>query len=321
MRRTIDVWYVCDEILCNFDCPYCTTQTPRRLGGRKVWANPDGARRYDTILRWLSGLPWRLRIRLQTLGEPFMSQAFLEGAAWLSRQENVDFVELVTNGSFTPRRFERFAARADIERISLWMTYHHTEIAPETLVENARRAQELGAFIVVHLLLFPDNLDTSRDLIARCERAGLRTDVTIGHNLNDAYPGQGLLPVLESDPQRLFEAYREHAAIEAMVLAHRGPGGLPCSAGHDYLRVFSDGEVYPCAPYRGRTEHRLGNALDEGFQPRLREEPYAPCQATGLCACKEDYFHLQAARAALTFARSLGYYEPADEALLSASLN
>lgn len=92
---------------------------------------------------------------------------------------------------------------------------------------------------------------------------------------------------------------------------------MPCSAGHDYLRVFSNGEVYPCSPYRAVVERRLGSALDPGFVPKLRDERSAPCGASGICACKEDYFHLEVARPRLKFNRSLGYYEPEAESDLS----
>lgn len=309
MRRLVDIWYVCDEILCNFDCAYCTTQAVRRRGGNRIWGSDEGEQRYHAVVRWLAGLPWSLKVRLQTLGEPFMAQAFLEGAAWLSNQPNIAIVELVTNGSFTERTLAMFAARANMARTSFWITYHHGQIAPETLVARAARAQASGAFVVVHALLFPDTIEPVRHLAALCGRAGVRTDVTLGHNLNQAYPGQGLAPLIETDVQALIDGYRDPRALEAMVIAHRGPRGHRCSAGHDYLRIFSDGAVYPCAPYREMAEQRLGSALDPGFVPPLRVEPYAPCLASGMCACKEDYFHLERVRAALRFPRSLGYYE------------
>jgi MoaA/NifB/PqqE/SkfB family radical SAM enzyme len=312
----IDVWYVCDEVLCNFDCAYCTTQTARRAAGNRVWATEESAARYRTILAWMAGLPWRLRIRLQTLGEPFMSQDFLRGAAHLASSKNVEFVELVTNGSFTDRQFSAFAATTEIEKISLWMTYHHGQIEAEVLVSNARMAASLGAFVVVHALLFPDNRDAIERLVKLCKAADLRTDVTIGHNFNNAYPTKGLLAILETQPNALVDLYRHTAALQTMAVAHRGPRGELCSAGHDYIRVYADGEVYPCAPYRGVGGTRLGNALAPGFVPVLRTAAYAPCRAEGFCGCKEDHFHLKAARTALRFNRSLGYYEVSDGAIV-----
>jgi hypothetical protein len=179
------------------------------------------------------------------------------------------------------------------------------------LVANARMAQDCGAFVVVHALVFPDNLQAIGHLVELCKAAGLRTDVTIGHNFNQAYP-EGFLAILETEPQALAALYRHSAALVAMATAHRGPKGSLCSAGHDYVRIYADGSIWPCAPYHGLAGKRLGSALDPGFVPTLRKETYAPCEAEGLCGCKEDHLHLAMARSALRFPRSLGYYEAAD---------
>ena len=307
----IDVWYVCDQTLCNFDCAYCTTQPPRRAAGSRMWLGDKGEARYRRILEWLSALPWRIRIRLQTLGEPFVSPVFLSGAAWLSAQPNVDFVELVTNGSFTPRQFRQWATTCVIDRITLWMTYHHGQIRPDTLVDHASFAQEAGAFVVLHALAFPDNLDAIEQLVSLAKGAGVRTEVTIGHNFNHAYEANGFTPLLETAPARLVSLYRHRAALETMLIAHGRPAGQPCSAGHDYIRVYADGGVYPCAPYRDLPGKLLGSALDPGFVPTLRADTYAPCETPGNCSCKEDHFHLKTAHAALSFPRSLGYYDAA----------
>jgi sulfatase maturation enzyme AslB (radical SAM superfamily) len=312
-KEAVDVWYLCDQTLCNFDCSYCATQPARRAAGRRMWANSDSEHRYRAILNWIARLPWRIRIRLQTLGEPFVSKEFLRGAAWLSTQDNVDFVELVTNGSFTPRQFEAWASTCAIDRVSLWITYHHTEISAETVVANAQVAHDKGAFIVVHALVFPDNLQKIEHLVQLCKDAGVRTDVTIGHNFNDAYPANGFLPILETQPQSLASLYRHVAALRTMLAAHRGPKGELCSAGHDYIRVDADGSVYPCAPYRALAYKRLGSALDPDFVPALRMETYAPCEFEGFCGCKEDYFHLKAAHSVLPFSKSLGYFEAAPD--------
>jgi hypothetical protein len=60
----------------------------------------------------------------------------------------------------------------------------------------------------------------------------------------------------------------------------------------------------------------LGSALTPDFVPALRTATYAPCRAEGFCGCKEDHFHLKAARQALLFNRSLGYYEASDGAIV-----
>jgi len=303
----VEIWYVTDQTLCNFDCSYCVTQKTRRRAQQRMWESDESAARFRAILGWLASLPWQLRVRLQTLGEPFVSREFLDGAAWLSRRQNLEFVELVTNGSFRQAQFDQFSRDADIARLSLWMTYHQTEIELERLVTNAVFAKERGASVVVHGLLFPENLADIERMIAMCAERGIPTDVTVGHNYNDVYKGRGYLPVLSQNSEALA-FYREGNAAEAMLAAHNGPLGLPCSAGHNYLFVNRRGDVFPCQPYSHIPTEPLGSALEPGFVPRLRQGAYSPCEHKGACVCKEDYLHLRQVREVLSMSRSLGYY-------------
>ena len=301
----VDIWYVTDQTLCNFDCSYCVTQKTRRRAEQRMWESDESASRFRKILGWLGTLPWQLRVRLQTLGEPFVSREFLDGAAWLSRCPNIEFVELVTNGSFRQAQFDQFAQNADIARVSLWITYHQTEIDLDRLIANALFAKERGASVVVHGLLFPENLTDIEAMIDRCSERGIPTDVTVGHNHNDVYKGRGYLPVLDSNSEALA-FYRQGIAAEAMLAAHNGPLGLPCSAGHNYLFLNRRGDVFRCRPYAHQDP--LGSALEPGFVPRLRQGGYSPCEHKGACVCKEDYLHLGRARQVLNMGRSLGYY-------------
>ncbi len=307
--RVVDVWYVCDETLCNFKCPYCVTGPARSAAGHRAWAEPSSEQRFRTIIKWLARLPWRIRVRLGTVGEPFVSAEFLQGAAWLSRQSNVDLVELVTNGSFTDRQFRAWVLTCAMDRITLWTTYHPTQISAERIVAGAVLAQASGAFVIVHSLAFADNLDDIERLVALCKEHSIRTDITIGRNSNGAFPGAGVLPILDVAPQRLTSLYRDAAALQAAMLGLAGPKGEPCSAGHDYITVDPDGSIYQCGPYSLLKERRLGSALEHDFVPELRSQKYAPCRNGRPCWCKEDYFHLKIVREELRFSRSLGYYE------------
>jgi MoaA/NifB/PqqE/SkfB family radical SAM enzyme len=309
MSDQVDIWYVSDQTLCNFDCAYCVTQPQRRDAGKRMWLADDGAERFRQIVQWMAGLPWRLKVRLQTLGEPFVSTEFIKGAAWLTRQRSIEVVELVTNGSFRAEQFRRFAAEAEVSRLSLWITYHPTEISAEQLVEAAALAQSLGAFVVVHSLLFPDNREVVARMRALCEERGIRTDVTAGHNYNGAFGSADYVVVAADDPL-LRDNYRHETVMNAMLAAHRNTRGLDCSAGHDYLFVKANGDIFPCLPYgRAGLPLRLGSALQAGFVPPLRRETYAPCQNDGRCSCKEDYLHLKVVHSTLRTRKSLGYYE------------
>ena len=312
-RSEIDVWYMPHQILCNFSCAYCSTAGVR---GDRMWGTEDGAQVYRRIIERIAALPRVIRLRMVTAGEPFVSKELLAGAAWLTHQPNLRFVELLTNGSFREPQLRRFAAESAFEKISLWITYHPTQIEAERVVAAARLASELGAFVVVHALLFPDTVETTTRLQALCREAGIRTDVTSGHNYNGAYDGHSSLPIADSDPAWMAAMYRHRGALESMMLAHGNLRGAPCSAGHDYLNVTPTGSVFPCYRYaQNLPGTQLGNILDEGFELRLREQEYAPCRMETGCYCKEDYFHLKLARDQLAMSeRSLGYYENTDDA-------
>ena len=308
-RRPLDVWYLCDQMLCNFDCSYCVTSSTRTAAGKKVWATVDGPVRYRRVLNWLADLDVRLRVRLSTNGEPFVSKDFLAGAARLSHAENLEFLEIVTNASYTKRQFLSWVESVRVERLSVWATYHPTEIALDRFVEACRVAQDAGAFVVAHAILFPDNLDTFEALVESCQDADITIDTTMGINMNGQYPEQGHVPLAETHPDQLPYYHRHPAALQAVAQAVSDWNGRPCSAGHDYIRIDEKANIYRCGPYALIGQEPLGNVLDPDLSLELREAEYAPCRAHLPCICKEDYFHLEAARSELSFPKSLGYYE------------
>src|SRR6202021_2531104 len=98
----LDIWHICDLSLCNFDCAYCASGSPETGGSRtrkQMWKNSDGPERLRLILRWIAKLPYSIGLRLQTIGEPFVSEEFLAEESRMTRGRNIPFVELVTNGS------------------------------------------------------------------------------------------------------------------------------------------------------------------------------------------------------------------------------
>jgi MoaA/NifB/PqqE/SkfB family radical SAM enzyme len=313
-RRQLEMWYVCDQALCNFRCVYCAAASGLRYAQGRMWAGPDGPERFRRIIEWIAALPFRIRLRLQTWGEPFLSKDFLSGAAWLSRQGHVEFVELVTNGSFREKHLELLAANGEIAKFTFWITYHHPQVTAENLVRAASTARDAGVFVVVHALAFPDTLDVVRRLVALCKEAGVRTDVTAGQNFNRCYPDHGFVPLADGNAEELARLYRHPLALEALQIAAHRSAGQPCSAGHDYVFVSDRGDVFPCKCYADFLPHTcLGSALRPGFVPFLREEPYAPCGSPQPCVCKEDYFHLACVRPHLAMGPSLGYYQPEGE--------
>jgi pyruvate-formate lyase-activating enzyme len=148
---------VSGQRLCNFRCAYCVSVNDYAKSNVADWPAEDQAR-FEEIVDWIADRPFRTGVRLATLGEPFASRPFLAKAAQLSTRPNIDFVELVTNGSLLKRRLEQLDREGDISKISLWVTYHPTEIPLQRFIANARFAQErYRCFVVINGLLFPDN--------------------------------------------------------------------------------------------------------------------------------------------------------------------
>lgn len=315
MPPRLDIWYCCDMVLCNFDCAYCASGSPDKEGPRsrdRMWQDDDSPERFHRILEWIAKIPFSVGLRLQTVGEPFVSEEFLAAAARMSREKNIRFVELVTNGSLLTSRLPRMIAEhgVDLSKLSLWITFHPTEISVRQLVDNAAYAQRRGASVIVNALLFPDTIERIAELHQLCAANELVTNVDLGQDFNDAYAGFPFIPLMQ-DEQLLNSTVLIENRNMAMVsvIAAAAPKGLNCSAGHDYIFIGRGGNVYPCLGYlRYLPNSKLGSALDPSFVPSMRAQTYAPCGVATGCTCKEDFLHLEIAQPGPVRERSLGYW-------------
>ena len=312
-QRSINIWYVCGLSLCNFDCPYCASGIPSQGGGRtndREWLTEEDSERYENILDWIGRQPYRIGLRLQTIGEPFVSRSFLKGATRISESPNIRFVELVTNGSLLSRRLPRLINDygADPHKFSLWVTYHHTEISAQELVNQVSFARDLGVEVVVNSLVFPDNASDLRQLAQLCREQEIPLNVDIGYNYNNAYTGAPFFTMRDDKVAEVMRELNANAQIQlTAITAAVTPWGLQCSAGYDYVHITPDGELFPCRSYRGGGQKtRLGSALDKDFKLNLRKEEYSRCIFKKGCVCKEDYLHMRIARSSGRDHHSLG---------------
>ncbi len=324
----LDVWFITDLVFCNFECPYCCAYTV--VTQEKTWHEEVSYERFLTITERLSELPYRLRLRMQTLGEPFVSRQFLERAGWLTTFEHIEFVELVTNGSLFEKRLGTIAdAGGDLGKISLWTTFHHTEIDLEDFLGQVEHARDRGCFVVVNALAFPESIDVVERLHTECERRGLRVNVDPGYADGGAEYDGGPLVAMEKLPdgmERLLALTANRNVLEANLMAAVSPDGELCSAGSDYFIVLADGRVGPCCPLLSKG-HELGNILDESFELVPNREPYIVCDVDRRlplvsslpvvgdklrrrwpCKNKEDFGHLRAIRENEPRGASLGWF-------------
>ena len=301
MPDTVRIWYVSAQRLCNFRCSYCVSINDYAKSNTTDWLQPDDQERFERIVRWIADRPFRVGIRLATLGEPFASRAFLAQASWLSTQPNIDFVELLTNGSRLRRRLEWLDRDGDVGKVSLWITHHDTEVSVSKFIENARFAQEeYGCFVVVNGLLFPDNEGSLRELRQAADEAGLRFNLDLGydpvtphgvHTTLDA-----MVPVLREHEDGIARAISLGASPELLQLnlvAMRDLRHQMCGAGHSYFYIGIRGDAFRCSRYQALGKERLGNVLDEGFNLHLSDALRAPCGAGFGCGNKEDFLNLR----------------------------
>ncbi len=304
--RPLRIWYVASQRLCNFDCPYCVSVGDWSKSRKTNWKSPADLKDFQKIIGWIGSLPNDVSVRLGSLGEPFTSNDFLEQAGWLTRQPNVEFVELLSNASLLSRRLPQMGNNANLGKLSLWLTYHDGEIDLERFFKNARVAQDdYGCFTVVNVLLFPDNGSLVESFVDRAREYGLRYNIDLGYDpelpaeSQDDFDPEHAVPILATTDvlRRTQELGGDTALTEVALQALVSPQGSPCRAGYDHIFIGIDGEVHPCSRYSVLERQRIGNVLDPEFQLRLRENTWAPCTAANSCCNKEDFLNLTQAEA------------------------
>lgn len=297
----LTIWYVSGLQRCNFTCSYCASGQPllQRAPTLPTWSGP-GPAVHEAVVAWLTSLPYRIRLRVNSLGEPFVSRPYLESIARLTQARNLSFVEILSNGSYRPAQLEQFLERCDPRKLSLWITFHHQFTSPAALVDAAALARARGVFVVVNALVFPDNMRSIEELIRLCQERGIPFVTGTGINFNRAYPTRhalaidGLIPELRERARALADIRNPLGSLHAMAAE---PSGRGCAAGGDYFFITPRGDVYPCLSYSHvAPETRLGSVLDRRFQLAPRPVRYAPCRSRARCGCLEDYQNLEPIR-------------------------
>ncbi|WP_194817996.1 hypothetical protein [Nocardia sp. XZ_19_385] len=314
------IWYVAAQRLCNFDCRYCVSTGDWAKSNRFDWRTAQDRDAFTAIVDWIGTRPYPVDVRLGSLGEPFASPIFLDRAAWLTRQPGVRFVELLSNASLIQRRLPSLESRANLGKLSLWLTWHQEQISLEKFIAAAAFAQDAyGCFVVVNTLLFADHDTTTiAQVKAACVEAGLRFNLDLGYDptVPSATSGTDLgaaVPVLRSGRNVLDVVAAcggDTELTRTALIGLSSPQHRPCRAGADYVFIDIHGDVYRCSRYAALGLHRYGNVLDPDFALRLRENTWAPCEATSGCANKEDFLNLRVAEQLRpTVVPSLGWTE------------
>jgi len=310
---------------CTFNCEYCvaasgqsqTKGTDCSQGmERPDWAE-NGLEIAQNAVKWVTSLPYKVGVRYDVHGEPFLNEDVIEAVSWLTHQKNVAFVEVQTNGSMFKMKMPEVAKKADLSRLNLFCTFHHSQVSPEQFMENVLAAHKLGINIVVNVLVFNDSIVPVKKVLESCRKHGIRTSADIrfpGFTVPLTGVGKRARHFLTNDPFDVLLASEEEGLEAFRVIAESGPlgreirylaamlvglygmQGRQCSAGHDYIFVDRWGDVYRCFGYSDMNKNKMGSVMDSGFVPRLRREVYAPCQYRETCHQKEEYGNLKILR-------------------------
>ncbi len=151
------------------------------------------------------------------------------------------------------------------------------------------------------------NLDFSQDVLHMADLGFKELSVepvVAPENAEYAFK-EGDLPFLEEEYEKLTRAYLQRAAEGSPFnffhfnLDLNGGPCLPkrlsgCGAGHEYMAVSPEGDLYPCHQFVGKEEYKIGNVLEEGlnksiiknFQSAhvLNKDKCKPCWAKFFCS-------------------------------------
>lgn len=310
---------------CTYNCEYCVAASGQsQIKGtdcsqgmqRPVWGE-NGYALAQKAVAWVASLPYRVGVRYDVHGEPFLNDAVLQHLAWLTHQENVAFVEAQTNASLFHTKIAGLAQDAVARKLTLFCTFHHSQVSPRQFLASVLAARDAGFHVIVNTLVFDDNVALTQEVLSLCRAQRIPTSADIrypGFTVPPTGDGKRARHFIARDPLRMLAAAgakgdavfrvvadsgplgKEPRFLAALLVGLYGQPGRRCSAGHDYLFVDKWGDVYRCFCYADIDKGRLGSVLDDGFIPKLRKSVYAPCRYGETCHQKEEYGNLELLR-------------------------
>ena len=310
---------------CTYNCEYCVAAAGQSQINKTTYINgmerptwgENGLELSKKALHWVTSLPYQVGVRYDVHGEPFLNDDVIQAISWLTHQQNVSFVEVQTNASMLRVKLTEHKYIFNLTKLKLFCTFHHSQVSPETFIDNILFIRSLGVHVIVNVLVFNDNLLQIANVLELCREHDLQTSADIrysGFTVPLTGDGKRARHFLKQDPFQVFLEAEDFGSDVFRVIADSGPlgkdirflaamlvgiYGLPgrlCSAGHDYIFVDKWGDVYRCFCYADVNKSKMGSVLDLSFVPKLRKKPYAQCHYRETCHQKEEYGNLKILR-------------------------
>lgn len=248
---------------CNYGCAYCpfAKREPRRA---MLTADRAALARF---VAWVEGASaWSLELLFTPYGEALVWPWYRDALARISHLPHVRSVAIQTNGSAPIR----FVEEADLARLSLWISWHPSEIAVGAFVEKVVALHARGVRMSVGAVALPENLDAVEAL-----REALPAGVPMW--INARKPG-----VRYAD-EALARWTRLDPGFPLDVTAHR-TRGRACSTGETVITVDGTGTVRRCH----FVDDVLGNLYADDLATMLAPRPCPRLR----CDCYIGYAHV-----------------------------
>lgn len=250
---------------CNYACSYCPFAKRRET--RAQLAEDRCA--LTRFVQWVrDNQRDQLSILFTPWGEALIRPWYQAAMVELSQLAQVERVAVQTNLSGPLS----WLARANTQRLGLWVTYHPGETTRATLLQKVKQALSHGVRLSVGMVGLPEHLAEARAL-----RSELPADVYLWINAAKRVHGE-YQPTLRS----AFSAIDPHFELNTQ---HHESFGHACATGEKVISVDGDGSVRRCH----FVPKIMGNLYDDSFRAALAPRP---CPNIS-CGCHIGYVHLE----------------------------
>lgn len=250
---------------CNYACSYCPFAKREPARGVLERDRRDLAR----FVAWAQAAArWDLEVLFTPYGEALIWPHYQDAMVALSRCDHVRQVSIQTNASGRLA----FLDATDRSRVSLWISWHPTEIAREAFVARVTGLHRAGTRLSVGAVAVPDHLEQVEAL-----RAALPGSIPMW--INAQKPGVRY-PEAERARWRAIDP-----AFDVDARRHLTRGAA-CLTGEDTVSVAGDGTITRCH----FVPDVLGNLYRDDLAAILRPRPCSRAR----CDCWIGYSNLPA---------------------------
>ncbi len=282
---------------CNLRCSYCFASTGDFGTGRKLMT-PDVAKAaIDYVIKRSQS---RRNIEIDFFGgEPLMAMDSVKEAVDYAKEQakihnKVFRFTITTNGLALNQEYIDYI-NSEMSNVVLSL-----DGRPEVNDEMRKTVSGSGSYeyIVPKFKSLVDARDKNLDYYVRGTFTHNNLDFVedVLHIADLGFDQLSVEPVTadencsyaisEEDIPRIFEEYEKLAEImkerrdfnffHFLVDLKQGPCVIKrirgCGAGYEYAAITPEGDVYPCHQFVGKEEYKMGNVLEDTFNPEISKE-------------------------------------------------